>query len=122
MSSARSTSTPTASGRPVRPRRTGAETLWFMRTIRHSYRSRRRVYWSQDNLSANWTPDIRAFAATNRLELVPTPTYASYLNRIAAHVATATAPTATDASPRLNAATSSPPDMPSAVKRSEATH
>jgi hypothetical protein len=42
-------------------------------------------YWIQDNLSANWTPDIRAFAAANRIELVPTPTYASYLNRIESH-------------------------------------
>jgi transposase len=69
----------------MRPRRTGAETLWFMRTIRHSYRSRQRIYWIQDNLSANWTPDIRGFAANHRIELVPTPTYASYLNRIEAH-------------------------------------
>jgi transposase len=69
----------------MRPRRTGAETLWFMRTIRHSYRSRQRIHWIQDNLSANWTPDIRAFAASHRIEPVPTPTYASYLNRIEAH-------------------------------------
>ena len=69
----------------TRPRRTAAETLWFMRTIRHSYRSRQRIYWIQDNLSANWTPDIRAFAAGHRIELVPTPTYASYLNRIESH-------------------------------------
>ena len=27
-------------------------------------------YWIQDNLSANWTPDIRANAAANRMELV----------------------------------------------------
>jgi transposase len=40
----------------MRPRRSGAETLWFLRTIRHSYRSRQRIYWVQDNLSANWTP------------------------------------------------------------------
>ena len=39
----------------------------------------------QDNLSANWTPDIRAFADANNIELVPTPTYASYLNRIECH-------------------------------------
>src|SRR6266536_1359261 len=33
-------------------------------------------------LSSHWTPEIRAWAAANNLELVPTPTYASYLNRI----------------------------------------
>ena len=38
-----------------------------------------------DNLSANWVPDIRAFADANRIELVPTPAYASYLNRIESH-------------------------------------
>ena len=39
----------------------------------------------QDGLSANWTPDIRAFAQANNIELVATPTYASYLNRIESH-------------------------------------
>jgi hypothetical protein len=37
---------------------------------------------SEDGLSCHWTPAIRAFAAANNIELVPTPTYASYLNRI----------------------------------------
>lgn len=69
----------------MRPKRTGAETLWFMRGIRHCYPSRQRIYWIQDNLSANWTPDIRRYAAGHKIELVPTPTYASYLNRIEAH-------------------------------------
>ncbi len=40
---------------------------------------------SRTTSSANWTPDIREFAADNRIELVPTPTYASYLNRIESH-------------------------------------
>ena len=103
-----------------------------------------RLYWIQDNLSANWTPDIREFADANRIELVPTPTYASYLNPIechftpisqfvveqrrlprlgrlrlrarAPHPATATAPIAIDASPNSNAATASPPDMPLRVQ------
>ena len=57
----------------------------FMRTIRLVYPARHKLYWIQDNLSANWTPDIRAFAAANKIELVPTPTYASYLNRIESH-------------------------------------
>ena len=39
----------------------------------------------QDNLSANWVPAIRAFAAGNRIELVATPTYASYLNPVECH-------------------------------------
>jgi len=69
----------------LRRRRAGADTLAFMRTIRSCYPRRLRIYWIQDGLSANWTPDIREFAAANNIELVPTPTYASYLNRIEAH-------------------------------------
>jgi transposase len=66
-------------------RRRGQDTLAFMRQIRLCYPRRIRLYWIQDNLSANWTPDIRAFADHNNIELVPVPTYASYLNRIEAH-------------------------------------
>jgi hypothetical protein len=69
----------------MRPRRTGAENLAFMRQLRLCYRRRRRIFWIQDNLSANWTPDIRDFAAESNIELVPLPTYASYLNRIECH-------------------------------------
>jgi len=69
----------------MRPRRAGSDVLGFLRTIRLVYPARQKLYWIQDNLSANWTPDIRAFAEANRIELVPTPTYASYLNRIESH-------------------------------------
>jgi hypothetical protein len=69
----------------MRPRRAGSDVLGFMRTIRTVYPARQRIYWIQDNLSANWTPDIRAYAAANRIQLVPTPTHASYLNRIESH-------------------------------------
>lgn len=66
-------------------RRRGQDTLAFMRQIRLCYPRWLRLYWIQDNLSANWTPDIRQFADHNNIELVPLPTYASYLNRIEAH-------------------------------------
>ncbi len=69
----------------LRPRRRGRDNLAFMRQIRACYPKRLRIYWIQDNLSANWTPDIQAFAQTNNIELVPTPTYASYLNRVECH-------------------------------------
>jgi hypothetical protein len=39
----------------------------------------------QDNLSAHWTEEVRAFAAANNMTLVPTPTYARWLNRIECH-------------------------------------
>jgi transposase len=69
----------------LRPRRRGSDNLAFMAQIRAAIPARRAIYWIQDNLSANWTPDIRAFAAANRIELVPTPTYASYLNPVECH-------------------------------------
>ena len=67
-----------------RARRNGLSTLTFMQTIRLAYPRRLRIYWIQDGLSCHWTPAIRAYAAANNIELVPTPTYASYLNRIEA--------------------------------------
>ena len=66
------------------PRRNGASTLAFMKMIRAAYPTHIRLYWIQDGLSSHWTPDIRAYADANNIELVPTPTYASYLNRIEA--------------------------------------
>jgi transposase len=69
----------------LRPRRRGSDTLAFMAQIRACYPARQRIYWIQDNLSANWTPDIRTFAAGHKIELVPTPTYASYLNPVECH-------------------------------------
>ena len=67
-----------------RPRRDGRTTLECMRQIRLAYPRRLRIYWIQDGLSSHWTPAIRAYAEANNIELVPTPTYASYLNRIEA--------------------------------------
>jgi transposase len=69
----------------LRPKRAGSDVLNFMRQIRLAYPARKRIYWIQDNLSANWVPAIRAYAAANRIELVPTPTYASYLNPVECH-------------------------------------
>lgn len=69
----------------LRPSRDGASTLAFMKQIRLAYPRRKRIYWIQDNLSCHWTKDIRHWAAEHNVELVPTPTYASYLNRIESH-------------------------------------
>jgi transposase len=69
----------------LRPRRDGASTLTFMRQIRLAYPRSTRIYWIQDNLSCHWTPAIRGWAEQSNVELVPTPTYASYLNRIESH-------------------------------------
>jgi transposase len=69
----------------LRPRRRGRDNLAFMAQIRAVIPARRRIYWIQDGLSANWTPDIRTFATAHNIELVPTPTYASYLNPVECH-------------------------------------
>jgi len=53
--------------------------------IRARYPRQVAVFVVMDNLSAHWTPHIRAWAAANRVRLVPVPTYASYLNRIECH-------------------------------------
>src|SRR5262245_35804243 len=59
---------------------------WVRKVIHElAYPSRQRLYWIQDNLSANWIPAIRSFAAANKIELVATPTYASYLNPVECH-------------------------------------
>lgn len=64
---------------------TGAVTLEFLKDIRSRYPEDRYVYIVMDNLSAHWTPDIRAWAVENRVGLIPTPTNASHLNRIECH-------------------------------------
>jgi transposase len=69
----------------LRPRKRGTDVLTFMRTIRAAYPRRKRIYWIQDNLSCHWTPAIREWASANNVELVPTPTYASYLNPVECH-------------------------------------
>lgn len=66
--------------------RKGADrVLAFLRAIRARYPAHVRIYLVMDNLSTHWTPDIRRWARKSRVSLVPTPTYASYLNRIECH-------------------------------------
>jgi DDE superfamily endonuclease len=56
-----------------------------MQTIRTRYPARRRIPLVMDNLSTHWTDAIRSWAAESNVELVPTPTYASFLSRIECH-------------------------------------
>lgn len=60
--------------------------LEFLKSIRARYLPRLRIYLVMDNLSTRWTADIRRWARRNRVTLVPTPTYASYLDRIECHL------------------------------------
>jgi len=69
----------------LRPRKGQYEVIRFLTTIRMRYDPRLRVYLVMDNLSCHWTPDVREWASESNVELVPTPTYASWLNRIECH-------------------------------------
>ena len=69
----------------LRAHKSGQEVLGFYRQIRTRYPAKIRIYLIADNRSAHKTPDIRAWAQDNNLELVFTATYASFLNRIECH-------------------------------------
>jgi transposase len=69
----------------LRPRKGEREVLGFFSQIRTRYDPRLRIYLVQDNLSCHWTPKVREWAQESNVELVPTPTYASFLNRIECH-------------------------------------
>jgi hypothetical protein len=65
--------------------KTTTEVLAFYHYIRRRYPPEQRIYLVNDNLSLHWTPRIRAWAEVHNVELVATPTSASYLNRIEYH-------------------------------------
>jgi transposase len=65
-------------------RKGGENTLAALRTIRSARPDGAPIYVVLDNLSANKTPTIRAWAARHRVELCFTPTYASWANPIEA--------------------------------------
>jgi transposase len=69
----------------LREHKSARDVLGFLQTIRMRYPRRRRIYMVMDNLSTHWTKDIRVWAEDSNVELVPTPTYASFLNRIECH-------------------------------------
>jgi hypothetical protein len=59
--------------------------LGFYRQIRMRYDPGLRIYLIADNLSTHKTPAIYDWAADSNVELVFTPTYASFLNPIECH-------------------------------------
>lgn len=63
------------------PRKGAANVIAILKLARRRYRAQR-IWVVQDNLSSHWTPEVRARAKELRITLVPTPTYASWLNRI----------------------------------------
>ena len=69
----------------LRAHKNAAEVLAFYKQIRMRYDPRLRIYLIADNLSTHKTPAIRDWAEGANTELVFTPTYASFLNRIECH-------------------------------------
>ena len=69
----------------VRHRKSAANTLAALRSIRAARPDGAPIYVILDNLSAHKGPKIRAWATRNKVELCFTPTYASWANPIEAH-------------------------------------
>jgi transposase len=69
----------------LRAHKNAGEVLAFYRQIRMRYDPGLRIYLIADNLSTHKTPAIHQWAADSNVELVFTPTYASFLNRIECH-------------------------------------
>jgi len=64
------------------PAKGAANVVKTFRLIRRRYPGQVRIHIVMDNLSSHWTQDVVAWALANNADLVPTPTYASWLNRI----------------------------------------
>jgi transposase len=69
----------------LRAHKNAGEVLAFYQQIRMRYDRRLRLYLVADNLSTHKTPAIYEWAEGANTELVFTPTYASFLNRIECH-------------------------------------
>jgi len=69
----------------LRTHKNAGEVLGFYQQIRMRYDPRLRIYLVADNLSTHKTTRIREWAEKSNVELVFTPTYASFLNRIECH-------------------------------------
>lgn len=69
----------------VHKRKTSQDILQAWKRLRNCYDLNERIYLIMDNLSSHWKKDLVLYAKNNRMSLVPTPTYASWLNAIEAH-------------------------------------
>jgi len=69
-----------------RRRKTARDILAAFRRLRACYPRRQRLYVIMDNLNTHRHPFLREFYRTHRITVVPTPTYASWLNRIESHL------------------------------------
>jgi transposase len=69
----------------LRAHKNAVEVLGFYRQIPMRYDRRLRIYLIADNLSTHKIPAIRQWADNSNVELLFTPTYASFLNHIECH-------------------------------------
>jgi len=69
----------------IHKRKTSEDLLQAWRRLRHCYPSHERIYLIMDNLSSHWKNTLVGYAKQNRITMVPTPTYSSWLNAIEAH-------------------------------------
>jgi len=69
----------------VHKRKTSRDILTAWTRLRACYPRSTRLHLIQDNLSSHRHKDPGRFARRNNIRLVPTPTYASWLNAIEAH-------------------------------------
>ena len=69
----------------LREHKNAGEVLAFFKQIRMRYEPKLRIYLVMDNLSTHKTEAILTWAENANVELVFTPTYASFLNRIECH-------------------------------------
>jgi transposase len=69
----------------LREHKNAGEVLAFFKQIRMRYDPCLRIYLVMDNLSTHKTQAISDWAQSANVELVFTPTYASFLNRIESH-------------------------------------
>jgi transposase len=63
-------------------RKGSANTLKLLKAVRRRYPASVRLHIVMDNLSSHWTDEVVGWAEQHNVELVPTPTYASWLNLI----------------------------------------
>lgn len=68
----------------VHRRKTSRDILQAWQRLRSCYPRKERIYLVLDNFSSHWKPQLKRFARTHNMTLVPTPTYASWLNLIEA--------------------------------------
>ena len=69
----------------VKHRKRTLEFLSFLKAVRRWYPAGVRLYIVLDNLNTHRHQDVKQWAEKNNVELVYTPTYSSWLNRIECH-------------------------------------